>query len=149
MRAQLSMGLHMSTLQVRSAHGASGNTTWIPLRAASGGRRFCALGILYRPCVPCCVHLWVASIQWKTCAIVRDVRYPEHRRGGNLYVSKVLVAHPKPSLTVMCVIAVPLSRGEDRTDARGAFLQLGMIDDGSQYAGGTGATGRRGRCRWG
>ena len=89
----------------------------------------CLGGILYRPCVPCCVHLWVASIQWTTCAVAMDLRYPEHRRGGNLYVSTVLVAPPKPSLTVMCVIAVPLFRREDRADARGAFLQLGTIDD--------------------
>ncbi|KAF8487320.1 hypothetical protein DFH94DRAFT_841666, partial [Russula ochroleuca] len=66
--------LYMTRSQVRREalqDAAVGCTTLAPLRETSSRRRFCALYILYRPCVPRCVHLYVARVQ-STCAVARD-----------------------------------------------------------------------------
>lgn len=90
---------------------------------------FVPRGVLYMPCVLCGIHLWVALIQWAICAVAMDVRHPQYHRGEHPYVSTPNTVCPYPDRHVMCVITVPPFRAEELLDARGAYLQLGMMDD--------------------
>ena len=44
------------------------------------------LGCLYRPCLPCGIHLWVAHIQWAICAVAMTYDSPTSS-SDNQYVS--------------------------------------------------------------